>query len=208
MITKVYTEAKRDVISYMKEGLRMRGDKETKEFWDTKKTKLKTKLEEVLETLTNREREIIKLRYGLWDGYTYTLEEVGGMFLVNRERVRQIEAKAIRKLQHPIRSKMLEGFLGGHQEDKPSIHALEGLSNYTPEQRDLIFKSSVQDFELSVRTQNVLKNLGLKTIGDLCNVSEMRLLSYKNCGETTLREIKETLLKPYGLDLKKEEAGK
>ena len=72
---------------------------------------LKEKLESVLHTLTYREREIIKLRYGLGDGYTYTLEEVGKIFRVTRERVRQIEAKAVRKLQHPIRSRMLEGFL-------------------------------------------------------------------------------------------------
>lgn len=72
---------------------------------------LKEKLDDVLNTLTYREREIIKLRYGLGDGYTYTLEEVGKIFKVTRERVRQIEAKAVRKLQHPIRSRMLEGFL-------------------------------------------------------------------------------------------------
>jgi RNA polymerase primary sigma factor len=72
---------------------------------------LKDKLEKVLETLTFREREIIKLRYGIGDGYTYTLEEVGRIFKVTRERVRQIEAKAVRKLQHPVRSRMLEGFL-------------------------------------------------------------------------------------------------
>jgi RNA polymerase primary sigma factor len=72
---------------------------------------LKDKLESVLNTLTFREREIIKLRYGLGDGYTYTLEEVGKIFKVTRERVRQIEAKAVRKLQHPVRSRLLEGFL-------------------------------------------------------------------------------------------------
>ena len=72
---------------------------------------LKDKIENVLETLTYREREIIKLRYGIGDGYTYTLEEVGKIFKVTRERVRQIEAKAVRKLQHPIRSRKLEGFL-------------------------------------------------------------------------------------------------
>jgi len=72
---------------------------------------LKDKIEGVLKTLTYREREIIKLRYGLGDGYTYTLEEVGRIFKVTRERVRQIEAKAVRKLQHPVRSRQLEGFL-------------------------------------------------------------------------------------------------
>ena len=71
---------------------------------------LKDKIEQVLNTLTHREREIIKLRYGIGDGYTYTLEEVGRMFNVTRERVRQIEAKAIRKLQHPVRARRLEGF--------------------------------------------------------------------------------------------------
>jgi len=74
---------------------------------------LKDKIDSVLETLTYREREIIKLRYGIGDGYTYTLEEVGKIFKVTRERVRQIEAKAVRKLQHPIRSRKLEGFLDG-----------------------------------------------------------------------------------------------
>ena len=72
---------------------------------------LKDRVEEVLKTLTYREREIIKLRYGIGDGYTYTLEEVGKIFKVTRERVRQVEAKAIRKLQHPVRSRKLEGFL-------------------------------------------------------------------------------------------------
>lgn len=72
---------------------------------------LREKIEKLLKTLTYREREIIRLRYGLGDGYTYTLEEVGRIFKVTRERVRQIEAKAFRKLQNPIRSQHLEGFL-------------------------------------------------------------------------------------------------
>ena len=72
---------------------------------------LRDKIERLLKTLTYREREIVRLRYGLGDGYTYTLEEVGRIFKVTRERVRQIEAKALRKLQHPVRSQQLEGFL-------------------------------------------------------------------------------------------------
>ena len=72
---------------------------------------LREQLNEILSALSRREREIIKLRYGLADGYTYTLEEVGQIFKVTRERVRQIEAKAVRKLQHPVRSKQLCGFL-------------------------------------------------------------------------------------------------
>ena len=74
---------------------------------------LKDKIDTVLKTLTYREREIINLRYGLGDGYTYTLEEVGRIFKVTRERVRQIEAKALRKLQHPVRSRQLKGFIDG-----------------------------------------------------------------------------------------------
>jgi RNA polymerase primary sigma factor len=72
---------------------------------------LRDKIEQLLKTLTYREREIIRLRYGLGDGYTYTLEEVGRIFKVTRERVRQIEAKAVSKLQNPVRSKHLQGFL-------------------------------------------------------------------------------------------------
>jgi RNA polymerase primary sigma factor len=71
---------------------------------------LKEKLDNVLKTLTFREREILKLRYGLGTGVTYTLEEVGRIFNITRERVRQIEAKALRKLQHPVRAKLLESY--------------------------------------------------------------------------------------------------
>ena len=76
---------------------------------------LRQRIAEVLKTLTYREREILKLRYGVGDGYTYTLEEVGRIFKVTRERVRQVESKAIRKLQHPVRKRRLSSFVG--QED-------------------------------------------------------------------------------------------
>ena len=72
---------------------------------------LRGQIHKVLKTLSYREREIIKLRYGLGDGYSYTLEEVGHIFKVTRERIRQIEAKAVRKLQQPSRSAELIGFL-------------------------------------------------------------------------------------------------
>jgi RNA polymerase primary sigma factor len=72
---------------------------------------LRLRINSVLKTLSYREREIIKLRYGLGDGYSYTLEEVGHIFKVTRERIRQIEAKAVRKLQQPSRSQELVGFL-------------------------------------------------------------------------------------------------
>ncbi len=78
---------------------------------DMTQTMLKQRLADALSELNYREREILRLRYGLTDGYSYTLEEVGKIFSVTRERVRQIEAKAVRKLQHPIRSRRLAGFI-------------------------------------------------------------------------------------------------
>ncbi len=81
--------------------------------YDTNMEMLKARLEDVMMELTYREREIIRLRYGLTDGYTYTLEEVGKIFSVTRERVRQIESKAVRKLQQPYRTRALAGFLDG-----------------------------------------------------------------------------------------------
>ncbi|MBT4866087.1 MAG: sigma-70 family RNA polymerase sigma factor [Planctomycetaceae bacterium] len=72
---------------------------------------LRDKIDHVLKSLTYREREIIKLRYGLGDGYSYTLEETGRIFKVTRERIRQIESKALKKLQHHTRSNHLRGFV-------------------------------------------------------------------------------------------------
>ncbi len=72
---------------------------------------LKEKIKDVLETLTERERQVLEQRFGLVDGYSRTLEEVGRQFQVTRERIRQIEAKALRKMRHPTRIRQLEGFL-------------------------------------------------------------------------------------------------
>ena len=72
---------------------------------------LKEKLGDVLTTLTERERKILEMRFGLTDGYERTLEEIGKMYNVTRERIRQIEAKALRKLRHPTRVRHLQGFL-------------------------------------------------------------------------------------------------
>ena len=74
-------------------------------------TVLREQLDEVLHTLTPREEEVLKLRFGLKDGKTRTLEEVGEVFGITRERIRQIEAKALRKLRHPSRSKRLKDYL-------------------------------------------------------------------------------------------------
>ena len=75
-------------------------------------TLLKEQLEEVMSTLTPREAKVLKLRFGLEDGKSRTLEEVGSQFNVTRERIRQIEAKALRKLRHPSRSKKLRDYMG------------------------------------------------------------------------------------------------
>ena len=74
---------------------------------------LREKLSDVLTTLTDRERKILEMRFGLADGYERTLEEIGKMYNVTRERIRQIEAKALRKLRHPTRVRHLQGFLEG-----------------------------------------------------------------------------------------------
>ncbi len=81
--------------------------------YDTHQQALKRRIDEAMQSLNYREREILKLRYGLADGYAYTLEEVGKIFSVTRERVRQIETKAVRKLQQPYRSRSLASFIEG-----------------------------------------------------------------------------------------------
>src|SRR5213594_2107259 len=78
---------------------------------------LKELTEQVLNTLTPREERVIKMRFGLEDGTEHTLEEVGQNFAVTRERIRQIEAKALRKLRHPSRSRRLRAFLDGTGRD-------------------------------------------------------------------------------------------
>jgi RNA polymerase primary sigma factor len=89
--------------------------------YDTHQQALKHRIEEAMQGLNYREREILRLRYGLTDGYSYTLEEVGQIFSVTRERVRQIETKAVRKLQQPYRSRSLASFVDGVE--LPSLDA-------------------------------------------------------------------------------------
>jgi RNA polymerase primary sigma factor len=85
---------------------------------------LKDKLGDVLTSLTERERKVLELRFGLTDGYSRTLEEVGKQFKVTRERIRQIEAKALRKMRHPTRLRQLQGFLDGEAIDSFGIGEL------------------------------------------------------------------------------------
>ncbi|MEW4488827.1 sigma-70 family RNA polymerase sigma factor [Thalassoglobus sp. JC818] len=92
---------------------------------------LRDKINHVLKSLTYREREIIKLRYGLGDGYSYTLEETGRIFKVTRERIRQIESKALRKLQHQTRAEHLRGFVeslyNGESDELPAVESEESV---------------------------------------------------------------------------------
>jgi RNA polymerase primary sigma factor len=92
---------------------------------------LKSRIDELLATLNDRERAVIRLRYGLTDGCAYTLETVGKIFSVTRERVRQIEVAAIRKLQHPARARILRGFL-----DSTSLASSDGNGNHSHSPRE------------------------------------------------------------------------
>lgn len=101
---------------------------------------LRDKINHVLKSLTYREREIIKLRYGLGDGYSYTLEETGRIFKVTRERIRQIESKALRKLQHQTRAEHLRGFvesLYSGEGDLPEVSE-EGSETPVPEGEEVM----------------------------------------------------------------------
>jgi len=82
---------------------------------------LREKIIDVLDTLTERERRVLSLRFGLVDGYSRTLEEVGHQFKVTRERIRQIEAKALRKMRHPTRLRKLHGFFHAELGENPEL---------------------------------------------------------------------------------------
>ena len=99
----------------------LQDDNETNPAESAMQEMLRDKIEVVLRSLTYREREIIKLRYGLGDGYSYTLEETGRIFKVTRERIRQIESKALRKLQHETRAAHLRGFVDTTGDELPVV---------------------------------------------------------------------------------------
>jgi RNA polymerase primary sigma factor len=90
-------------------------------------TLLQASIDDVLQSLNYREREIIRLRYGLSDGYAYTLSEIGKIFSVTRERIRQIETVAMRKLQQPTCAKHLVGFLDHLAPDKTEQYEPVGM---------------------------------------------------------------------------------
>ena len=95
--------------------------------YDVNQQSLKDRIKQVLDELSYREREILRLRYGLVDGYAYTLEEVGQIFSVTRERVRQIEAKAVRKLQQPCKSQALVSFVDHLPDGLPQTATMETI---------------------------------------------------------------------------------
>jgi RNA polymerase primary sigma factor len=90
---------------------------------------LREKIIDVLDSLTERERRVLSLRFGLVDGYSRTLEEVGKQFKVTRERIRQIEAKALRKMRHPTRIRQLYGFFEAEQADNPQALLKKAVRN-------------------------------------------------------------------------------
>ncbi|MDO5308267.1 MAG: sigma-70 family RNA polymerase sigma factor [Planctomycetia bacterium] len=110
---------------------------------------LRERLDEALEALSFREREIIRLRFGLADGYAYTLEEVGQIFKVTRERVRQIEAKAVRKLQHPTRARSLFAFLENGRSD---LRSSRGASNLRRQKSKRVSTESAPKIEADAVT--------------------------------------------------------
>ncbi len=103
---------------------------------------LKSDIQKVLETLTEKERNIICLRFGLLDGKTHTLEEIGNYYHVTRERIRQIEAKALRKLRHPYRSKQIKDYLDEATKDS-KVHSTTRIQN-TPPTRERIVVNYVK----------------------------------------------------------------
>ena len=115
----------------------LQDDNETNPAESAMQEMLRDKIEVVLRSLTYREREIIKLRYGLGDGYSYTLEETGRIFKVTRERIRQIESKALRKLQHETRANHLRGFVDSTDDEVQT--PVESVEDSGAEESEEIF---------------------------------------------------------------------
>ena len=167
--------------------------------------KLQAKVGEVLKTLTYREREVIKLRYGLGNGVCYTLEEVGRIFKVTRERVRQIEAKAIAKLRHPVRSIELYGAavecgISGIQ--RPQYRGEELVTSQEEIHNPLL--RGIWTLNLSVRSRKALERMGIKTIGQLVEKTPQELIEQVNFGRTSLYEVREKL-NQFNLRLKEDD---
>ena len=181
---------------------------------------LREQLEEVLDTLAPREKKVLELRLGMVDGKTRTLEEVGQEFQVSRERIRQIEAKALRKLRHPSRSKKLKDFLGGPEETVVSSYAPSptvamykieesGTDAYEPIEEKAaknVFAEPASTFRMTTNTASmgiVMNQLRSGRPVDLSQVRIEELLNYFDYQEEIPTEEKfkiSTELLPKGKD--------
>ena len=153
---------------------------------------LKNKLEDVLETLSFREREIIKLRFGFVNGYEHTLDYVGKKFGVTRERIRQIEGKAIRRLQHPIRAKHLKGFLSGQESECIEVADSDDLKSLADKEIEKLKEAEArEDRKLKLELKgNPLLNLELKK-GD-----------YNKYMTLKMQDIEQEIKKQIGINLR------
>ncbi|MCF0234687.1 MAG: sigma-70 family RNA polymerase sigma factor, partial [Thermoguttaceae bacterium] len=134
---------------------------------------LRERLDEALSALSFREREIVRLRFGLVDGYAYTLEEVGRIFSVTRERVRQIEAKAVRKLQHPARSKPLCGFLEGGASENGVVSARNSQRAAQAKRVELARENSVEAKKQEERAEERVSSAPLSAVLGVSNVAAL-----------------------------------
>jgi len=168
-------------------------------------------LKYVMQTLTDREQKIIRLR----DIEGYTLEAVAERLQVTRERIRQIESKAIRKIRHPFRMKMLQR---GKKLTEWQLEINELESKLIKKKDELIYQlnhpeeiiidikddydlKELYKLNLSVRTYNCLSRGGYKTLGELRDVSYDDLMRVRSLGKKSIKEI-ESMLKEYGIRIK------
>lgn len=200
IIDVAYERIRNGIANKLGEAWRVARDKNVRELIAQQDSQLKEKVREVLNTLTEREREIVGLRYGLSDGKRYTIKEVGKRCMVTRERVRQIEARAIRKFQLPKTYNILAPYVERELIPiEPQIAEQRILAN-----KDIPFdliQKQVSELVLSIRTRKLLRRAGVDTIRELCNLTEQDILSVRNSGYTSLNEIKR-ILQDIGLSLK------
>lgn len=141
----------------------------------------------LLRTLSPREEKIIKMRFGLEDGSNKTLEEVGQSFAVSRERIRQIEARALRKLRHPSRFDTIVPPRTVVQE------VVYICSRCAARSKEDDMENDIDTWPLSVRAYNALKNNGIRTVGQLLEKSDAELLRFRNFGRVSLAEVRKVL---------------
>lgn len=200
------------------------GDSDNDDVDKTDMDLFKDQLFEVLDTLTEREQNVLCLRFGLEDGKTRTLEEVGNYYDLTRERIRQIESKALRKLRHPSRFRKIRAFVIDHDLDISDI--LKQFSNHSlmvrkPEkytyqstsgseivhsnltENDDVIKTPVVKLDLSVRSYNCLRRAGIDIVRDICIRDSADMMKVRNLGRKSLEEVLGRI-KELGCDLRPE----